>query len=449
MPGLRLAHVRAYGLGALAFAFLASCGLEDPTFQLTTGSITVQSDPPGAAISWRGSDIGLCTPATLNLLQPGDHTIKVALPGYAAQPESLVVSVAVADTTLASFALTPIPGSLAVTSTPAGARVVLDGADTGQLTPATLTGLAWGEHEVRVALAGYAATPESLLVTIAADATAHADFALAPIALPATKLVLLEGFSNVNCEPGCRLLNALLHDLMAKEGYGSDRLLLIKYATNWPAAQDPHYLANVADNVARLNYYLSYFEAAGWGIPLLIADGAQVFPADFDTEEKLRAVIDPLFAQQPGLAIRVESSCAGLVVDATITLAPEIDLDLSEYSLNAALVRNPIEYETAPGSTGETVFHDIMRDFTTVLASGPVLTAGTPLVETVALARPEVDLNWPVADLYVIAFLQRNDASHAILQAGSDLPAPAKSLSTLATDRVLPTSPISLGGSTP
>ena len=68
-------------------------------------------------------------------------------------------------------------GAVSVTSDPAGAHIMLDGVDTGRVTPAVLDGVSLGEHTVSVALDGYE-VPEAKTVTVTATGTATADFML-------------------------------------------------------------------------------------------------------------------------------------------------------------------------------------------------------------------------------------------------------------------------------
>ncbi|MBA4364760.1 MAG: hypothetical protein C0398_01985 [Coprothermobacter sp.] len=56
-------------------------------------------------------------------------------------------------------------GALAVTSTPPGASIILDGTDRKMTTPATLTGVAVGSHTVLLRLTGYADGRENASVT--------------------------------------------------------------------------------------------------------------------------------------------------------------------------------------------------------------------------------------------------------------------------------------------
>jgi hypothetical protein len=89
------------------------------------------------------------------------------------------------------FALTVPTGSIAVTSTPDGARIFLDDLETGEVTNAVLTNVPVGEHTVRVELDGYR-TAEAA-VTVAAGETAEAAFAL-----DASAITLLPGWNFVS-----------------------------------------------------------------------------------------------------------------------------------------------------------------------------------------------------------------------------------------------------------
>ncbi len=71
---------------------------------------------------------------------------------------------------------TPSDGSIAITSEPAGAAIVIDGFDTHQVTPVTFNDVPVGDHTVSVSLAGY--LPASETVTVTAGTTAHVAFDL-------------------------------------------------------------------------------------------------------------------------------------------------------------------------------------------------------------------------------------------------------------------------------
>ena len=152
------------------------------------GSIVVTSAPEGAAIFLDGTDTGRTTNATLTGVPSGEHTVTVTKPGYA--DATATVTVGHDKTVPVHFALTEVTGSIRVTSTPDGARIYLDGTETGEVTNATLTVPA-GAHTVRVELEGYQAMAKT--VTVTAGETVEAAFNLeAPV------ITLLPGWNFIS-----------------------------------------------------------------------------------------------------------------------------------------------------------------------------------------------------------------------------------------------------------
>ncbi len=332
-------------------------------------------------------------------------------------------------------------GFLGVTSTPSGAAIALDGLDTGRVTPDTLETIVIGPHVVRVRLDGYVAEPESLVVEVTAPLMASAAFTLSEQQQAPLKVALLEGFSNVDCL-GCPELAATLAAVMAEPGHGSDRLLLIKYATNWPNYLDPHYQTNPQDNTARLTFYQSDI----MGIPTLFADGALVGVSGQATAAaELSTLVDELLAADPGFAIAVTATIAGSGVAAEAVLTAVRAVSHPGAVLHLALLENPVVYAAAPGSQGETEFHWIMRDFVTLAESPLPLAADEPREMSGNLAVPAVCLS---AHLAVIAFVQ-DSATREILQAGLAPVVSAVPLSSSSPQSVLATSRIFNGRSGP
>ncbi|MBU0847727.1 PEGA domain-containing protein, partial [Patescibacteria group bacterium] len=67
------------------------------------------------------------------------------------------VTITAGTTTYLSATMTVLPGigTLEISSTPAGARVFIDGADAQKVTPATITNLSSGDHTYKLVLSGY------------------------------------------------------------------------------------------------------------------------------------------------------------------------------------------------------------------------------------------------------------------------------------------------------
>lgn len=117
------------------------------------GELSVYSEPSGAQFQIDGhSDGSFVTPATVGQLSPGRHSVTFAKTGF--RSETLPVEVAAASRATMMMKLSPQGGTLTLTTSPAGASVVIDGKDTGKITPAQLL-VARGQHKVTFKLVGY------------------------------------------------------------------------------------------------------------------------------------------------------------------------------------------------------------------------------------------------------------------------------------------------------
>lgn len=135
--------------------------LVKPGVQATaTGEVLVRSEPAGAEILFNGQLIGR-TPASVKL-PPGEQQLTIRLDGH----EDVTVPVNVRANEVLQTPLTklsPLPGSVVVTTTPAGAKVYVDGRDTGEVTPCVLK-LPPGQVNVRVVLDGRESRQEAVTV---------------------------------------------------------------------------------------------------------------------------------------------------------------------------------------------------------------------------------------------------------------------------------------------
>jgi len=149
------------------------------------GTIAVNSNPPGAAVSLNGVYCG-DTPARFENLTPGTYVINVSLAGY--KPWGLSNGIADGDVLqigvnleLASNAsATGGSGTIAVDSSPGGASVTLDGNAAGT-TPAgraalILNAVPAGDHTITVELAGYPLYTRNVTVIKNQVVQVNADF---------------------------------------------------------------------------------------------------------------------------------------------------------------------------------------------------------------------------------------------------------------------------------
>jgi hypothetical protein len=115
--------------------------------------MSVDSNPQGAQIQIDGkSDPSWITPYTLSGLDPGQHNITVSKAGYSSDSRSVEVTSGTKSFVVTH--LSQLMATLAVTSTPPGANVYVDGKDTGKMTPAQVS-VDKGQHTVLVRKQGY------------------------------------------------------------------------------------------------------------------------------------------------------------------------------------------------------------------------------------------------------------------------------------------------------
>jgi serine/threonine protein kinase len=139
-------------VAAAAVAIIATAAIVAPKFLTggggtanpSTGTLVVQSNPPGVQVVVDGVERGQ-TPARLSVT-PGAHILELRGRGV---PRVIPFNVAAGAevSQYLEFANTPETGSLRVESQPPGAKVLVDGADRGT-APLTIGELMPGDHEV-------------------------------------------------------------------------------------------------------------------------------------------------------------------------------------------------------------------------------------------------------------------------------------------------------------
>jgi eukaryotic-like serine/threonine-protein kinase len=135
--------------------------------------LTVESTPAGAEITFDGS--ALCqTPCTLTGIGAGAHTISAAKSGFGSTSRNISLTAGSnATVTLQLEALAPM---LSVASTPAGAAIVIDGKDSGKLTPSQFALNGAGAHTVTLRRYGY--LEASSTVNVQAGQTVNVNLSL-------------------------------------------------------------------------------------------------------------------------------------------------------------------------------------------------------------------------------------------------------------------------------
>jgi serine/threonine protein kinase len=130
--------------------------------------LSVSSTPEGAQVSFDGS--ALCeTPCTLTGIAPGQHTVSVHKAGFSAATRNLAMLSGTNSSV--SLELSPLGASLSVASTPPGAVILINGKDTGKLTPAQLSMSKPGTYTVTLRRAGYLDQSSSVEVELGQPAS--------------------------------------------------------------------------------------------------------------------------------------------------------------------------------------------------------------------------------------------------------------------------------------
>ena len=157
------------------------------------GQMKVTSTPAGAEIFINGIDTNNVTPYTFTKA-PGDYPVYVTLARLMSHRLLSHATVVSSQLTTKDFVLDAVPpadGQLEVTSTPAGAKIFINGIDTNNVTPYTFT-KAPGEYSVYVTLSGYV-TPATQTKVVTKNAVTTSDFQLNPITTPSITVVSPNG----------------------------------------------------------------------------------------------------------------------------------------------------------------------------------------------------------------------------------------------------------------
>jgi serine/threonine-protein kinase len=122
------------------------------------GELVINSVPEGARVHVDGGVAGV-TPVSLASLSPGQHIVVLSKAGYAVESRSVLVR---AGTRAAfSVSLNQLAAVASIASDPPGASIIIDGRDTGKVTPAKLV-VGQGNHSLALRKAGYLESSASM-----------------------------------------------------------------------------------------------------------------------------------------------------------------------------------------------------------------------------------------------------------------------------------------------
>jgi hypothetical protein len=292
-------------------------------------------------------------------------------------------------------------GKIFISSDVEGAEIFIDNTSTGKYTPDTVTA-ASGSRLLSLRKSGY--INKDTTIVVVENLILTFIFSLQQIQL--SRLVLIEDFANVSCNP-CVASNKILHSLDSYEY--KDRIAVIKYPTWWPGANDPFYLAAKTESDKRIGYYNINLA------PTVVVDGTGR-PSPFDSL-RIKEYLNEHLAVNPRFGITVTYNISGenLHTEVSVTSIDTAGLKFNDLVLHTVVIETEIEFSSPPGSNGETKFYHVMRSMLPS-ADGEQLTAGDNVYHRNVICKSV----WNKSRLKVAAFIQ-NKTTKEIIQTGINL----------------------------
>ena len=224
----------------------------------------------------------------------------------------------------------------------------------------------------------------------------------------ASKVVLIEDFANVSCNP-CVTSNIIIEKL-TNETYGRNRLVAVKFPTNFPAPNDLFYLAAKEICDSRISYYNVFFA------PTTVIDGV-LKPISTDSTS-VKAAIDSRLSVTPRFDVKINATLEGdYIINVNVKFIDTTAINMNDLILHTVLTETDIEFEQAPGSNGETKFFDVTRLMLPTREGGSL----RQLIDQGELSfqfEDELLSSWDLEKINTVVFIQDKN-SKEIFQTGS------------------------------
>ena len=224
------------------------------------------------------------------------------------------------------------------------------------------------------------------------------------------RIVLVEEFTQASCGP-CAAQNPGFNAVLSPNL--GVKVVAIKYQTNWPGV-DPMNTQTQTWVGPRVNYY-----NVG-GVPEAIMDGNVYQGAPSGVTQ---SSINTRYNVPSPFTLNLTHSIANNQISISLTITASQNFT-SNGALKAhvALIEKEINFSTPPGSNGETVFHDVMRQMIPN-ASGTTLasTWTTGQTQTLPFNVAVPSYIYDITKLQVVAFIQ-SDGNKQVQQAAISSP---------------------------
>lgn len=391
----------------IPFLLVVSCNTNPPISPENSlpqlGKVFITANVSEAEIWLDNINTGKVTPDTVETTV-GTHTVVLRKASYLDATQVIAIikdSLISLHISLTEFTET---GRVYITSNVEGAQIFIDLVNSGKVTPDTIIA-ASGTHQISLQRAFFNSASQS--VEVIKDSLITLDISLEEI--PLSNVVLLEDFANVSCNP-CVISNKIIETL-TNETYGRNKLVAVKFPTNFPAPNDLFYLAAKSICDARISYYSVFFA------PTTVIDGI-LKPISTDSNS-VKAAVDQRLLKELRFRMDVSDNVIGTDYYTTITIKVinGAGLDYSNLVLHTVVTETDIEFSTPPGSNGETVFHDVTRAM--LPSSDGESLNGISLTDEVIFQR-QTSINpiWVTNKLNTVAYIQ-NVVTKEVYQATS------------------------------
>lgn len=243
----------------------------------------------------------------------------------------------------------------------------------------------------------------TLIIAIALCISAHAQ---------SQRLVLLEEFTSSTCGP-CAGVNPTFHTWQVQN---PDKLTSIYYHVSWPSpGNDPMYLANKAENNARVSHYGvtyvpfsvldgNYYKGSANGWNMTNVNTRYAMPSPFD------------------IAVRHQVSAGNDSVYVTMVAKVTQDINAPMVAHNVVIEKH-IHFNSPPGTNGEKDFYNVMKKMLPG-ASGTNLINNQVVGDyTIIEGAWKFGLVYNVAEIAAVSFIQ-NKNTKEIYQSANSTPDP-------------------------
>ena len=231
---------------------------------------------------------------------------------------------------------------------------------------------------------------------------------MVPMNAQVRRIVLLEEATNASCSP-CAQNNPNLQAFFQSHFGG---VISVRYHASWPGA-DPMYSLNPTESTARIVTYYGIN-----GVPNYLMDGTN-YGVPSDALGMVGQMNQDLEMDAP-VKIKVDANIDADSVRATITLTGVAPVTQTNLRFRIAIIERMIQYATPPGSNGEKVFPDVMRDMYPD-PDGYTVSSINPGDEIVYHVSQAVNAAWNWQDLAVVGWLQ-SDATKEVIQSNISVP---------------------------